>query len=603
MLAAQVHRGPDDVGVWSDPDGLAHLGHRRLSIIDLSPAGHQPMVLADGAYAITYNGEIYNYRELRRALEVTGVRFRSSSDTEVLLHAYAAWGPAMLDRLVGMFAFAIWDSGKKELFLARDRAGEKPLYYGRTNAALAFASELQALVDVPDIDCSLDRDALAMYLEYQYVPAPKTIYKGIAKLPPAHAMLVDTANAPRIWRYWDPLEFALQPRLDINEQDAAKHLEQLLQEAVRGQLLADVPVGAFLSGGIDSSAVVAAMVGVSSSKVKTFTIGFDIRGYDESEHGERVARHLGTDHTVEFLSEDDAIDLVPRVATMYGEPFADSSALPTHLVSRVARKRVTVALSGDGGDEAFGGYSRYFHLIGVNVPRMLARPVRGPLRALRPLVFGRARRFVERLAESDRERFRKTLTVVSADHVVRLTGTRGTLAEFERAWDQRLADGAYRHAMLADMLAYLPEAILVKVDRAAMAVSLETRAPLLDHRILEFSLRLPLSMVRRKRLLKTIAYRRIPKTILDRPKQGFGVPIGHWFRGRLRDLLRDMLSTQRLHHMGIVDMRLVERYVRDHLTGRANYETPLWALLMLSLWDQERSKSRPSDQELTLAAS
>jgi asparagine synthase (glutamine-hydrolysing) len=559
------------------------------------------MVLHEPTLAIAYNGEVYNHLELRRELEGQGARFRSGTDTEVLLHAYARWGTGMLDRLVGMFAFAIWDESKRELFLARDRAGEKPLYYAAHNSCFAFASEVQALASTPGITGAIDHEALALYLEYQYVPAPRSIYEGISKLPPAHAMTVRDGRL-RVWRYWDPVTFALEPRLFIDERTARDELERLLRQAVSGQMVADVPLGAFLSGGIDSSAVVSLMAELSPSKVNTFTIGFDVDGYDESQHSARVARHIGTNHTVEYLTEDDALELVPRIPAMYGEPFADSSALPTHLVAQVARKQVTVALSGDGGDEAFGGYNRYFPFIRPPVTRVLARPFRPWLAAARPFLFGRAERLVGRLSQSEREVFRTSLILMPGDHAARLSGARPPLPEYERAWDQPVVGGAYRSAMLADLLTYLPEAILVKVDRAAMAVSLETRAPLLDHRLLEFSLRLPVRFAHRKRLLKHVAFRRVPRALLERPKQGFGVPIGRWFRGRLRALLQETLSPAALDRAGIRDVALVQRYVRDHLQGVANHEARLWALLVLCLWDEKRVRRGHQDTREQLVA-
>jgi len=586
-LARLGHRGPDHRGRWqSERDGLV-LGHARLSILDLSPLAHQPMASPDGRHVITYNGEIYNFPEIRGALEAAGRRFRSTSDTEVLLAGYAQWGPAVLDRLVGMFAFAIWDARESTLFLARDRAGEKPLYYAAAGSTFAFASETSALTCLPDIDAGLDADAVALYLEQQVVPAPLSIYRGIRKLPPAHAMLVTRAQL-RTWRYWDPTAIALQGPRAVDDRCALDQLDEHLRDAVRQQLVSDVPLGAFLSGGIDSTAVVAMMTETSSAPVKTFTIGFDVPGHDEAEDAGRVAAHLGTDHTVEVLTEKDAAALVPAIPAMYGEPFADSSALPTRLVASVARKQVTVSLSGDGGDELFGGYTRYRQLAillalgraGLRDRRLLALARHAP---------GRLGRFAQVSGEAlAYDPYRPFLSAFSPPEVERLTGRPVPAYEaYDAAWTAAASLPVRRRAMLTDFVSYLPEDILTKVDRAAMSVSLETRAPFLDHRLIEWSLSLPLRLVRNKRLLKELAYRKVPRQLLDRPKRGFSVPLGTWFRGELRSDLEEALSPPLLEAVGVHGHDFVARLLREHLEGRRSHKSRLWALFVLSRWGAE----------------
>jgi asparagine synthase (glutamine-hydrolysing) len=599
-LSDLEHRGPDDSGVSVDRGSGVLLGHRRLAIIDLSPLGHQPMAATSGSPAVVFNGEIYNYLDVRRELEQRGFSFRSSSDTEVLLHGYRCWGERVLDRIVGMFAFAVWDRETRTLLLARDRAGEKPLYYAVTPGGFAFASEIAPLTRLADVDLRIDTQAVSLYLQYQYVPSPYSIYRGIRKLPPAHALCVGR-DGTRIRRYWDPVQFAVGQRLTLSSEDALIELERLLKQAVQGQMMSDVPLGAFLSGGIDSSAVVSVMTELSTRPVRTFTIGFDVPRYDESTHADAVARHLGTDHTVEHLSEADAAALIPDIPDMYGEPFGDSSALPTHLVARVARKHVTVALSGDGGDEALGGYTRYDELERILLLSRLTRPLAALARTVSGRLPGRVGRGAALIGLADKEVFRARVGVFRAADVQTLTGEVPPLPEYERAWEAARNVPPRERAMLADLLTYLPEAILVKVDRAAMAVSLETRAPLLDHRLLEFALRLPPTLTRRKRLLKRLVFRRIPRRLVDRPKQGFGVPLGNWFKGELRDLLLDTLTPARLRAVGVEQFGPVQRVLDSHLSGAFDEYPRLWTLLVLALWHDRHRARTASRQAVPLA--
>lgn len=587
MLHSLAHRGPDDEGLWLDEVHHVVLGHRRLSVLDVSAAGHQPMVSADGTCVVTFNGEIYNFRELREELERFDGGLRTGTDTEVLLRGYQRWGTSVVDRLVGMFAFALWDSKRGQLFLARDRAGEKPLYYAHDGRSFSFASELSALAKLPWVDDRLNRRALSLYLQFQYVPAPESIYAGVRKLPPAHALVVRPEGL-RLWRYWDPSRLAGAPPLALDEPEALERLEALLRRSVRGQMVADVPVGAFLSGGIDSSLVVSLMAEAGGARpVKTFTIGFGAAGYDESPHAEAVARHLGTEHTTHRLDPAVAIDLVPGIPAMYQEPFADSSALPTHLVSRVARRHVTVSLSGDGGDEGFGGYARYRHLATVYPLLRVLGPASALLRPVLRASPGRAARAAWLLGKPAGEVYRGLVSVFDASEVQSLAGEVAPFEAFERAWSTPCRTLRTR-MMLTDLLTYLPEAILTKVDRAAMASSLETRAPLLDHRVLEFGLSLPDRFVRDKYLLKQLAYKRVPRALLDRPKQGFGVPLEGWLRHELRELVQDTLAPAALARAGIVDPAVAERIVREHLAGTRSHSSRIWALLVLVLWSESR---------------
>jgi len=540
---------------------------------------------ADDRYTITFNGEIYNYLDVRSELEAKGVRFRSQSDTEVLLEGYTFWGESVLDRLVGQFAFGIWDERLRKLYLARDRLGEKPLYFGHTANAFVFASEIQALRCMPGLDLSIDPAAVQLFLEHQYVPAPHTIYAGVKKLQPAHSMAVDRATAETT-RYWDPLRFATWPERNVDEPKALEELEFLLHRSVKQQMISDVPLGAFLSGGIDSTSVVAMMAEHSSLPVQTFTIGFDVPGYSEATHAAAVAKHLGTDHTCEYLTITDAKDLIPGIPALYGEPFADYSALPTQLVSRVAREHVTVSLSGDGGDELFGGYERYEQYSRLSAVSRLLGPLPSALAPSLRRAPGRLGRLAGHVVGGrERDAYRPLVSAFNAVEVMELTGLPKPQYEaFDRAWRGTAGLKPRRRAMVADLVTYLPEAILVKVDRAAMSASLEVRAPFLDHRLVEWSLDLPTALVREKRLLKEFAYGKVPRSILERPKQGFGVPIAEWLRADLRDLMQDSLTPSRLAPLGVGNAGAVDRLINDHLASRRNNGGKLWTLMVLSLW-------------------
>ncbi|MBZ0120818.1 MAG: asparagine synthase (glutamine-hydrolyzing) [Sandaracinaceae bacterium] len=617
MSDTLVHRGPDAEGVWVDAEGGLALAHRRLSILDLSPRGRQPMSSHRGRWVVSYNGEIYNFRSLRAELEPKGHAFAGGSDTEVLLAAVEQWGPvAAANRFNGMFAFALWDREERALWLGRDRVGKKPLYYGRVGGALAFASELKAVRALPDFAAPIDRDALYAYLRWNAVPGDMCIYEGFHKLEPGTLRRFRAGGPARgeLTRYWSAAESAQRgathPLRDPH--DALEQLEDLLRDAVRVRLESDVPLGAFLSGGIDSSLVVALMQAQSSRRVKTFTIGFHVPGFNEAEHAAAVARHLGTEHTELYLTAEDAQAVVPHLPEIYDEPFCDSSQIPTYLVAKLARQHVTVALSGDGGDELFAGYSRYpaiasvwrrAHLLPKAARRGLAAILGRPtlLRALGKLRGAKFGRIAHRdrvallgdlLCQDDPVAFYRRFLSVWRDPVVR--GARSELPPLVEPVPTCLRD-TIEMASFVDLIAYLPDDILVKVDRATMAVSLESRAPLLDYRVVELASRFPISMKRREGRLKwplqQLAWRHIPRAVMDRPKMGFGVPIAQWLRGPLREWAGDLLTPSRLQRDGYFDTREIDRRWTEH--ARRDWSPDLWAVLMFQAWlESERSRAQ-----------
>jgi len=622
MAAAIAHRGPDDDDAWCDAGSGIGLAHRRLAVVDLSAAGHQPMHSHCGRHVIVYNGELYNTAEVRAELErkAGAVAWRGHSDTEVLLEAIAAWGvKEALRRVVGMFAFAVWDRKERCLTFARDRVGEKPLYYGRFGNTLLFGSELKALRAHPAFQSEIDRDVLALYVRHGYVPAPYSIYRGVAKLP-AGCLAEFTAGdvEPRIEPYWSAMEIALAgltSPLDVPEDALVDQLDALLRRAVRGQMEADVPLGAFLSGGIDSSTVVALMQAQSSRPINTFTIGFAEAEYNEAEHAKAVAAHLGTNHTELYVTPDEAREVIPLLPQIYCEPFADSSQIPTYLVSQLARRHVIVALSGDAGDELFGGYNRYqiaqrawrglsripAPLRGAAAASMRALPPSGWDRVLKPLRFALPRQLrvqhpgekvhklagVVGLASLD-EVYLRLISQWSAPGVV-VPGSHepetplNTATRLPAALSHPLARMSY-----LDLVTYLPDDILVKVDRAAMAVSLETRVPLLDHRVVEFAWRIPPQLKLRggrgKHLLRAVLERYVPRSLTERPKMGFGVPIDHWLRGPLREWAEHLLDPAKLKAQGFFAVEPISRAWAEHLGGQRSNQYPLWVILMFQAW-------------------
>jgi len=596
MAAALHHRGPDDQGTWVDEAAGIALAHTRLSVVDLSPAGHQPMVSADGRLVIIYNGEVYETDSLRRELEAAGVILRGHSDTEVILESCARWGvAATLNRLVGMFAFALWDRRDRVLCLVRDRLGIKPLYWGRRGPVFLFGSELKALRAHPDFLPEIDRDALASYLRLNYVPAPECIYAGIHKLPPGQVLTLHQGGEPTIETYWSAHDVAragAEQPLALDDNQAEEALDALLRRAVSSRMIADVPLGAFLSGGIDSSTVVALMQAQSTRPVRTFSIGFDESAYNEAEHARAVATHLGTDHTELYVRAADAQAVIPKLCEWYDEPFADSSQIPTYLVSALARRQVTVALSGDGGDEVFAGYTRYFwadwlrrHVLAVPRGERLLAPLRGRL----PAHPGdKVHKMAEVLAlDSEAAIYRRLVTCW--DQSERFVA--GARPSRDMLWDQDLArdlPGFFERMQYVDSVTYLPDDILTKIDRASMAVSLEARVPLIDHRVVQFGFALPRPQRVRggkgKWLLRRVLHRYVPPALVERPKMGFGVPVGQWLRGPLRGWAEELITPARLEESGLTGTGLLRQRWQEHVEGRRNWEPQLWSLLIYLAW-------------------
>lgn len=622
MSRQLTHRGPDDSGLWCDETVGIVLAQRRLSILDLSGAGHQPMHSACGRYVIAFNGEIYNHLDLRKRLAAEGAapEWRGHSDTETVIACFAAWGiERTLQFTVGMFAFAAWDRQQRTLTLVRDRMGEKPLYYGWCGDTLLFGSELKALRVHPAFDADINRDALTLFLRHDCVPAPYTIYRGIFKLCPGHMLRIplDTpreAQSIPYWRYNDVVSKGLSEPLACSDAEAADALEERLGASIRAQMLADVPLGAFLSGGIDSSTVVALMQAASQRPIKTFTIGFEESGYDEAALAAAVAGHLGTEHTELYVRPADALAVIPRLPFIFCEPFSDSSQIPTFLVSQLTRREVIVALSGDGGDELFGGYNRYLTARTTwkrmaYLPRFARQAVAGALRTLSPAAWDRlaacagpllpkrwrlatpgdkAHKLAEVLLLSNGHAFFLNVASQWKDPASMVIGARepSTLLTDADAWP---STGNLAQWMMAmDAQSYLPDDILVKVDRAAMANSLETRVPMLDHRVVELAWRLPLHQKIRhgqgKWLLRQVLYRHVPKELVERPKMGFAVPLDSWLRGPLREWAETLLGEHRLRQEGYFEPLPIRQKWEEHLSGRRNWQHALWTVLMFQAW-------------------
>ncbi len=618
MADTLIHRGPDDVGTWSDERAGLAMGFRRLAIRDLSPAGAQPMVSRSGGTVLTFNGEIYNAADLQRALVDSGVtRFRGQSDTEILLEAIEEWGlDATLKKCVGMFAIAVWDARDRTLQLARDRFGEKPLYYGVQNGVLLFGSELKALECHPACSRDVDRAALTAYARHGYVPAPHSIYRGIAKLTPGTILSIwdrdvtfARLQAPRpYWSVEEQFVAAEANPFSGSEDEAATELDQLIGRTVREQMVADVPLGAFLSGGIDSSLIVAQMQRYSGSATKTFTIGFDVPRFNEAPHAAAVAKHLGTDHTELYVTAQQALDVIPRLSTIYDEPFADSSQIPTFLVSELARRSVTVSLSGDGGDEIFGGYARFagtealWRTVGW-IPRPVRQTAALIARAVPALAQSQRGSLLRKVywgaqvvgAPSFQDAYRQLLSAWKNPEQVVLQAHDGPGVALKHAVGDR-----YREMMLIDSIDFLPDDILAKVDRATMAVSLEARAPFLDHRIAEFAYRLPRPLIYRQRhgkwLLRKVLERYVPPALFDRPKMGFGVPLADWLRGPLRTWADDLLSDGRLRREGYWSSAVVRAAWSAHQAGKVDSSSRLWPILMFQSW-LDRQRAELSDRQ------
>jgi asparagine synthase (glutamine-hydrolysing) len=619
MQRVLAHRGPDDQGVWTDPAAGVALAHRRLAIIDLASSGHQPMVSADGRFVIAYNGEVYNYRAIAKELAAAGRSVAGGSDTAVLLEACAHLGvECALAKCIGMFAFALWDREARTLTLARDRLGIKPLFWGRFGELFLFGSELKALRVHGGWPEEIDRGALLAYFRHAYVPAPHSIFKGVQKLEPGHVLTIGPAGEPVSRQYWDVRRFAREgaaaPFTGTYE-EACDRLEEMLLDAVGQRLVADVPLGAFLSGGVDSSTVVALMQARSGRPVRSFSIGFNEPSYNEATHAKAVAAHIGTDHTELYVTAQQALDTIPTLPRWYDEPFADSSQIPTLLLSRLTRDHVTVSLSGDGGDEVFAGYNRYFwaeriwKVVG-RIPGALRPLVAACLTAMPPRGWDAVasvlpRRLVPPQTGDKVHKAAAILNLRNIDGIYRRLVSQwphpsplmpGVAEPHGVLWDGTLAGDrpdSMGRMQLADMLTYLPDDILTKVDRASMAVALEARVPLLDHRVVEFAWRLPRAFLVRngkgKAILRDVLYKYVPRELIERPKMGFGIPLDVWLRGPLRDWAEDLLDEKHLREGGLLDPAPIRSTWRDHLSGIMNHQYALWTVLMFESWRRHRA--------------
>jgi asparagine synthase (glutamine-hydrolysing) len=619
--ASLAHRGPDDSGIYVDSFAGVGLGHRRLSILDLSPLGHQPMISDDDMVRIVFNGEVYNFKVLRKELENAGHQFRSDSDTEVVLKAYLEWGTECLRRFIGMFALAIWDGRSRQLFLARDQQGIKPLYYYHHGGNLIFASELKGILAFKGVAKILDTEAIPLFLHYQYIPSPRTIYQHIFKLLPGHFLICDSETF-RIhpWAETPNVSSKRSSLLGMSGSESAciDQLQEILTQAVSDQIVSDVPIGALLSGGIDSSLVAAIMQQVSSRPVRTFSIGFMESKFNEAPWAAKIAACLGTSHTELYVTSKDALSVIPRLPEIYDEPFADASAIPSFLVSQLTRSHVTVALSGDGGDEQFCGYTRYW---ATQTMSSGFQRLPGPLRIwlykclsliptpfvetlynrLQPVLLPAFRsanfpdkwqKLIAQMSHTDLQSlYRVSVCLWDMDRVKQLTGCFPESSRFEQVFDQTTDWPTLSRLMRVDQQTYLTDAMLVKVDRASMAAGLEIRVPLLDQRVVEYASRIPEEFLfqkgQGKHILRRLLSRYIPAALFERPKMGFAIPVSRWLRGELEPMLLDYLAEERLKREGIFDASVVAAMVSDHLSGRANHPHRLWALLMWEMWREK----------------
>jgi asparagine synthase (glutamine-hydrolysing) len=622
MCKVLSHRGPDDEGMifikggqaveLKKPSGLrlrqndfeVGLGHRRLSIIDLSSAAHQPMCNENGTTWIVFNGEIYNFQEIRENLRKKGHQFKSKSDTEVILHAYEEWGVECLSRFRGMFAFAIWDSQMKRLFLARDRLGKKPLVYFHKNGHFAFASEIKALLQLPNIEKKVNDIAIHDYLTYQYVPSPDTIFEGIQKLPPAHYLLYDRDGSLKIERYWK-LNFDGNLRTDSDIKEMEDRIRTELVESVKLRLISDVPLGAFLSGGVDSSLIVGIMAKLSGRPVKTFSIGFEEKEFDELSYARIVSDHFGTEHH-EFIVEPNAIEILPKLVWHYNEPFADSSAIPTYYVAKMTKDYVKVVLTGDAGDENFAGYPRYLRskwlIFFLKLPKILRRDLLPPFLKMiaqfhwREKTFNRLAAYIESISSNQARNYAEQVKIFNAGEKGSLYSPEfmeamGSIDSFEyllSKFEEAETEDLIEQLLYLDINTYLPEDLLVKMDIATMANSLEARVPFLDHHFMEFIATIPprlkLKGTVTKYILKEAFSDFLPQPILTREKMGFGVPVSRWFRDELRDYVYEILLEPRTLNRGYFKREGVERLLKDHIELRYDHSSRIWALLFLEVW-------------------
>ncbi len=620
-----VHRGPDDEGVWIDDNTHLAMGQRRLSIVDLSPAGHQPMISSTGRYVIVFNGEIYNYKDIRKEIldyYSGSFSFKGTSDTEVMLEAFEIFGVELsVKKFVGMFAFALFDRKDKKLFIARDRIGEKPLYYGMIGNTFVFASEMKAIYAFPGFNMRIDRNALALYFRYCYIPAPFTISENIKKLMPGTILVYEgsTQKMTEPVPYWSFEEVAhngIKEPFKGTETDAVLELEALIKTSISGQMIADVPVGAFLSGGIDSSLVVALMQSLSSKPVKTFTIGFNEQGYNEACEAKKIATHLGTEHTELYINPNEAMSVIYDMPHLYDEPFADSSQIPTFLVSKLARSKVTVSLSGDAGDELFGGYNRYFMTEMIwdrlkLIPSGTRKKMSGLFKKVSVENWDRMYSVVKCCIPSKKrvrlfgDKVHKVSDILYNEDIFDLYNGLASLYKntdllVKGSREPEVARDYYRKAaglpnkelmMFIDSMMFLPDDILAKVDRASMGVSLESRVPFLDHRIVEFAWRLPIDYKIKNRqgkaILRKILYKYVPEELFERPKMGFAVPFGEWLKGPLKDWASELLDEKRIKEEGYLDSEIVKNIWNEHLSGVNNWRSILWSVLMFESWLRE----------------
>jgi len=621
MVSTLHHRGPDFSDVWLDSKSGVALGHSRLSILDLSMAGHQPMKSKCGQFVITFNGEIYNHLEIRKDINISnyGESWNGHSDTETLLMAISIWGiKKTIQRCVGMFAFALWDIKEKRLYLARDRMGEKPLYYGMQGKAFLFSSELKALKAHPEFQGTINRDTLCLLLRHNTVSNPYSIYQGISKLQPGYILTFNPENKDiRVDSYWsmkNVVESALKNPFKGTEQQALLELEGVLSSSISNQMISDLPLGAFLSGGIDSSTIVSLMQLQSTNKIKTFSIGFNVKGYDEAIHAKDVAKYLDTDHTELYVSSTEALDAIPLLAEMYDEPFSDSSQIPTYLVSKLAKQKVAVSLSGDGGDELFGGYNRHVWLNSIwkksrHIPLFFRSLIHYAITSLSPIYWNHffqvcssvfpARYRVSQpgdkmyklakviAAESPEAMYRNMVSHWSNPESIVLGASEPETLLTDSSVLPDLSDIENR-MMFLDTITYLTDDILTKVDRASMSVSLETRVPMLDHRVIEFAWSIPLSMKIKngqgKWLLRQLLYKYVPKKLIDRPKMGFGVPIDNWLRGPLREWAENLLEPSKLQQEGFFNVSAVRKKWDEHISKKRDWQYQLWDILMFQAW-------------------
>ena len=628
QLECLRHRGPDSWGIWKSDQGNCYLGHRRLAILDLSPGGHQPMISSNGRYAIAFNGEIYNFIEIKKELEQLGSKFQSSSDTEVILEAFCQWGlRKSLRRFNGMFAIALWDNQDNSLSLIRDRMGIKPVYYGWIGQEFVFASELKAIVCHPEFKKEIDRDVLGLYLRYDYIPAPYCIYKGINKLLPGSVMTMNLAQQGKnideysFWKAADKVGESLEDRFAVEDVDSAlANLEELLSDSIEKRMISDVPLGAFLSGGIDSSLVVSLMQKQSRRAVKTFTVGFHHGEYNEADDARKIADHLGTDHTEIYVTPKESMDVIPLLPRMYCEPFADPSQIPTFLISKVAREQVTVALSGDGGDELFGGYNRHVWVKKIwksldKKPGFLKRFTGKAITSVSPdfwdKLLGIMKPVLPRYADQKQagDKLHKIARIIEAgspeemySSLISTWSQTSEIALGARTLPTALSPGRTlsmfntisEKMMFLDMISYLPDDVLTKVDRASMAVALEARVPLLDHRVAELAWKIPLEMKikegKGKWILRELLSRHIPRELFDRPKSGFGVPIAQWLRNDLREWAESLLDGKRIKDEGLLNFDEVRNKWDEHLSGRRNWQYQIWNILMFQSWLDDQAR-------------